>query len=124
MPRPDQLQFLADENIAPEAVAFLRSRGTDAVSVRDRGFRARPDEEVLAVATAEQRVVLSQDLDFGALAVAHGSPCYGIVLLRPGDLVASEVVRLLGDFLRADLDLAPPFLVVLEPGSIRVRSLA
>jgi predicted nuclease of predicted toxin-antitoxin system len=122
--RPADLRLLGDENIAPRTVAALRAQGFDVVRARERGLRGRPDVEVLAAAFADGRVVLSHDTDFGLLAVATGEPCVGIILIRPGDLLPEEVEELVLAFLSADLELKPPFIVVLEPGRVRVRSLS
>lgn len=122
--RPADLRLLGDENIAPRTVAALRAQGFDVVRARERGLRGRPDVEVLAAAFADGRVVLSHDTDFGLLAVATGEPCVGLILIRPGDLLPEEVEELVLAFLSADLELEPPFIVVLEPGRVRVRSLS
>ena len=52
----------------------------NAVSVIERSLRGRSDWEVLRAATGEGRAVITQDLDFGQLAIAEGAPCFGIVL--------------------------------------------
>ena len=123
MPRPAQLRFLADENVAESVIARLRELSVDVASIDDLGLRGQPDHRLLEVASPVERVVLTQDTDFGQLAIAHGTPCFGIVLLRPGDLLPSELLVLLEDFRRADRELPVPFIVVLEPGSTRVRAL-
>jgi predicted nuclease of predicted toxin-antitoxin system len=118
------IRFLADENISADTIAALRADGADVIGVADRGLRGRGDAEVLAAAVAEGRVVLTQDMDFGRLAILRGSPCHGLVLVRPGDLLPAEVTELLRNFRAATINPTPPFVVVLEPGAMRVRSLA
>lgn len=94
---PD-IRFLADENIAADAIAALRADGADLVGVADRGLRGHDDADVLAAAVAEGRAVLTQDMGFGRLAILRGSPCHGLVLVRPGDLLPVEVTELLRKF--------------------------
>ena len=49
---------------------LLNDRGHDAVHVRDRGVDARPDAEVVAVAAAEARVIVTETVkDFAGV---HG----------------------------------------------------
>jgi predicted nuclease of predicted toxin-antitoxin system len=76
------LRFLADENFPGTAVAALRLRGHDVVWVRE----ARPgcqDQDVLAWAQAETRLLLTFDKDFGELAFRFGLPAsVGVVLFR------------------------------------------
>jgi len=40
--------LLADADIAAEVVAFLRAEGVDVVSVAERGWSDRLDDEILA----------------------------------------------------------------------------
>jgi len=118
------IRFLADENIAADVIVVLRAGGADVVSVADRGLRGHGDADVLAAAVAEGRAVLTQDMGFGRLAILRGAPCLGLVLVRPGDLLPAEVTELLRNFRSSRTNLTPPFVVVLEPGAMRVRSLA
>jgi predicted nuclease of predicted toxin-antitoxin system len=118
------IRFLADENIAAQTADALRAGGADVVGVADRGLRGHGDGEVLAAAVAEGRAVLTQDMGFGRLAILRGSPCHGLILIRPGDLLPAEVTELLRNFRSSRTNLTPPFVVVLEPGAMRVRSLA
>ncbi len=123
MERSSGLRFLADENIAASAIDSLRSLGGDVVTVDDRRLQGFPDHRLLDAATAEHRAILTQDTDFGTLAIAQGAPCFGIILVRPGDLLPSELLALVADFLRADAELPAPFIVALERGRTRVRAL-
>lgn len=49
------LRFLIDQMFPHATCQLLNDRGHDAVHVRDRGVDARPDAEVVAVASAEER---------------------------------------------------------------------
>jgi predicted nuclease of predicted toxin-antitoxin system len=61
------MRFLADAGISPKTVEFLRSRGHDAVHVRERALQRASDRELVRLAQAEQRVFVTFDLDFGAI---------------------------------------------------------
>ena len=58
----------------PELAAACRSALRDIASVRERGWGARPDRDILAAATGERRFVLTHDSDFGTLAIQQGRP--------------------------------------------------
>ncbi len=76
------LRVIANENIAGSLIRELRQRGHDIISVREL-MPAGTDEEVLAKAHAESRIVLTHDKDFGELAFGWGLPSEsGIILLR------------------------------------------
>jgi hypothetical protein len=45
------------------------SPATNVIDVRDRGMAKREDEQVFGLAVAEERVIVSADIDFGTLQV-------------------------------------------------------
>jgi len=122
-----QFAFLADENIHPEVVTFLRLRALDVVSASAMGLAGTADTEILRVAFEAARVVLTHDSDCGTLAMAGGQPIHGIVYLRPGHIEAQFTIASLKAILSAELDLTTPFLLVaVRRGhvvTIRVRHL-
>ena len=75
------LAFLADEDFPGPVYRALRAEGFDVVRAQDIAI-GRPDEEVLAHATAEKRVLLTRDLGFGERIVRDGLPARGVVLVR------------------------------------------
>jgi Domain of unknown function (DUF5615) len=62
---------LANENGPENVVVALKSDGHDVVWMRDVG-PGSPDDQVLALALAEGRIVLTFDKDFGELAFRLG----------------------------------------------------
>lgn len=61
------MRFLADENFPGNAVTALQARGHDIVWIRTAAPGGK-DEEILAWAVREERVLLTFDKDFGELA--------------------------------------------------------
>jgi predicted nuclease of predicted toxin-antitoxin system len=119
--------YLTDENIHPDVVTFLRGEGCDVLDVKESRLIGSDDLLLIRRAFAEQRVVLTHDSDFGALAVAAGEPILGIVYLRPGHIRAEYTVDTLRTLFGRQLKLHPPFVVVAHRVDhtvrIRVRSL-
>jgi Domain of unknown function (DUF5615) len=61
------VRFLIDEMFPQLTCKLLAERGHDAVHVRDRGVDSRPDSEVAAVATSENRALVTESVkDFAA----------------------------------------------------------
>ena len=79
--------LLADENVHPDVIVFLREAGLDVESVSEQGKFGLPDIQVLVQATQAGRVVLTHDSDFGGLALM-GAKFIGIVYVRPGHIHA------------------------------------
>lgn len=76
------MRFLADENVPGPAVAALRERGHDVLSIKE-SMPGADDSAILDLAQREQRVVVTADTDFGELAFRSGLPAQcGIVLIR------------------------------------------
>jgi hypothetical protein len=66
------MKFIADENISRLVIERLRTAGFDVVAVRDLA-PGISDRDVLKTATAEERIVLTEDRDFGELVSASTS---------------------------------------------------
>lgn len=65
------MRFLASENVPGDAVARLRDAGHDVAWVREDAPGSR-DEEVLARAISESRILRTFDKDFGELVEPGG----------------------------------------------------
>src|SRR5271169_3448856 len=115
------MRFLADENIPGDAVAEIEAAGHDIVWVRTVAPGSK-DENVLAWAVREERIILTFDKDFGELAWRAGLPVSsGIVLIRLPMPRAAEAGMPQRIHERADW--AGHFTVI-EPGRVPMRPLA
>jgi predicted nuclease of predicted toxin-antitoxin system len=76
------LRLIADENMPVRVIVELRRLGHDVLAAREV-MPSAPDEDVLARAEIERRVVVTFDKGFGELAFRHGlaEKC-GVILLR------------------------------------------
>jgi len=118
--------LLADENVHPDVIAFLRKIGLNINSVSEQGKFGLPDTEVLQQATESNRVVLTHDSDFGGMAV-FGAKFTGIIYLRPGHIRADFTIQTLEAIRDNAPEVTPPFILVAERTGdtvkIRVRQL-
>jgi predicted nuclease of predicted toxin-antitoxin system len=78
------------------------------------------DEEILARAHREGRILVTLDKDFGELVVVHGAPHPGIIRLVgfSARQQAAMCARILGHY--SD-ELSRGALVTVDPGRVRVR---
>lgn len=89
------MKFLADMGISPKAVAYLKDRGFDAVHLIEQDLHRLSDQDILAKARAEGRIVLTHDLDFGDLMASSGAQLPAVVIFRLSDMAAVNVNRYL-----------------------------
>lgn len=89
------MKLILNENMPMTAVVELRARGHDVVAVKET-LRGSSDTVILAQAQLEQRLVVSQDKDFGELAFRQRLPAdCGIILFRlSGNSPEADVQRI------------------------------
>jgi predicted nuclease of predicted toxin-antitoxin system len=118
------VKLLADQHISPRTVEFLKSLGHDAVRVSERLPRNAPDSAILALALAEDRVVLSQDLDFTGLIAMSGNSAPSLIVLRLGSPSVEHVNEVLQEILpMMDEAVRIGAIVSVDDGRFRVRRL-
>ncbi len=68
--------------LSPTVVERLRALGHDAVHLREQQLQRLPDSEVFTKAIAEQRVLLTFDLDFGEIVALQSGRLASVILFR------------------------------------------
>ncbi len=89
-----EVRFYTDEHVPRAVIEGLRYHGVDVLGTPEAGMMGRTDEEHLAFAHREGRVLYTQDDDLLALAAA-GVPHAGIAYLRQGASIGKAVRGLL-----------------------------
>ena len=116
------IRFLADECCDFIVVRTLRNIGYDVLSVSEV-FSSASDLQVLKRAVDENRIILTEDKDFGEWVFAHEMEIYGVIFIRyPANLrskLGEEVNVLVSEH---GFDLVKSF-TVLEPGRARIRKI-
>jgi predicted nuclease of predicted toxin-antitoxin system len=113
------LRFMADENCDFAVVRALRSQGFDVLAVSE--YTSRSDDRVLIEQSfKEQRILLTEDKDFGWLVYVSHVESAGVILMRyPGNRrtgLVSAVVQLVKE--RSE-EIRGRF-VVIQPGRVRI----
>jgi len=78
------MKFLVDVNLSNKWLSFLRGAGHESTYWTDVGGEADADESLMNWARANDAIVLTCDLDFGAMLAASGAEKPSVVQLRPG----------------------------------------
>ena len=116
------MRFLADESCDALIVRTLRDLGYDISYMIEVGAGAT-DQEVLAKALAENRILIAEDLDFGELVFRDQLPTYGIVVVRiPTDERLKKAIRIT-ELINNHLEQLPGKFVILTLTNIRMRPL-
>jgi predicted nuclease of predicted toxin-antitoxin system len=102
-------------------IDHLRTLGHDVTAVSRNYPHGLADEDVLAIARQEQRVLVVADRDFGELIFNQGLAHAGVLFFRlPGAKLQTKIEHL-DQALREHADeLAAGEFVVVAPGNIRV----
>jgi predicted nuclease of predicted toxin-antitoxin system len=111
-------------NLSPEWVDTLRQAGFESIHWSAVGNIRAPDAEILAWADRNEHVLMTHDLDFGAILAARGSARPSVLQLRARDITPQgfgrEVCRAL-DTYRSHLERGA--LISLDEASGRARIL-
>lgn len=116
------MRLLADECCDALLVDGLRSDGHEVLYVKETDPGAT-DDTVLQLAVDQQRVLLTEDKDFGELVVRLQLPAYGIVLLRIDPADSGAKLARLRHLLLHHAQRLPGSFVVLGEKRARFRSL-
>lgn len=71
------MRFLIDECLPPQMAGLLRAAGHDCAHVYDLGLGGQSDEQIMALADRENRILVSADTDFGELLANRGDAAHG-----------------------------------------------
>lgn len=77
------MKLKLDENLGSRGTALLRQAGHEVSTVSEQGLCSEPDKTVIAACRAEQRCLVTLDVDFS-------NP----LLFRPGEYSGIAVLRL------------------------------
>lgn len=118
------MKFLVDECPPARLAVTLCAYNHDAIHVADRGLNGKSDTDVMALAVAENRILISADTDFGELLAASGAAAPSLILLRGfGGRPDTRISVILANLAQLEEYLLAGAIVVINESRIRVRLL-
>ncbi|HTV10351.1 MAG TPA: DUF5615 family PIN-like protein [Acidimicrobiales bacterium] len=119
------MKFLVDINLSPRLADQLGALGHDVVHAWSLDLGSAPDTVLLERARAEDRVLVSADSDFGTILAATRAATPSVLYLRgvTGRRVEDLVARITTALPAVEKALNAGSLVVVEPATVRIRSL-
>jgi predicted nuclease of predicted toxin-antitoxin system len=118
------MKILVDMNLSPLWVPFLIGHGFHAVHWSVVGSGSAPDREILDYALANEFVVFTHDLDFGALLAQRKTSGPSVIQIRHQDVLPSAVGELVVRAVRSSrAHLEHGALVTIDAARHRIRVL-
>ena len=118
------MKLLIDMNLSPEWVPALAAHGVIAVHWSSIGAHNASDSEIFAYAEMHKYVILTHDLDFGALLAHSKASSPSVIQARVQNLAPASLVKTIAAALRQfDEQLRAGALITIMPDSMRARVL-
>ncbi|MBV8475282.1 MAG: DUF5615 family PIN-like protein [Acidobacteria bacterium] len=119
------MKFLFDQSADFRLIDHLRSLGHDVTAISRDYPHSLADEDVLAIARQERRILVVADRDFGELIFHQGLSHAGVLFFRlPGAQLQIKIEHLDQALENHADDLTAGKFVVVAPGNIRVAGRA
>lgn len=116
------MKFLLDESAEVQIAKFLESLGYDIKIVQRDYVIGLSDDRVLKIAYNEQRIVITNDRDFGELVFKKKRPHFGVIYFRfPLDSNAEQKISSLKKLFSTHTNDLGKFLVV-TPRGVRIKA--
>ena len=112
------MRFLVDESTGPAVAEWLTNEGHEVFSIYDSA-RGMHDDDIVKKAFEENRILVTNDKDFGEQVYRERKLHHGIVLLRLDDERAKSKIELLKRLLQSHADRLPDQFVVVTEKSVR-----
>ena len=118
------MKIIVDMNLSPRWVGVLAAAGWDATHWSSLGPSNTPDALIMEYARSRDRLILTHDLDFGAiLAATHGLKP-SVVQIRADDVSPEAIGAIVIAAMRQlNLELDRGALISIDPKRTRVRLL-
>ena len=115
------MNFLFDQSADFRLISHLRTLGHDVVAISREYPHSLADEDVLAIARKERRILVVADQDFGELIFHQHMSHAGVIFFRlPGATLQTKIDHLNRVLEEHTEELARGEFLVVTPGRIRI----
>ena len=114
------MRFVVDESTGFAVAHFLQNDGHDVIVIAELMPQA-DDFDILEYACREERIVVTNDKDFGELIFRSGRPYYGVILLRLQDERTQNRLRVMDLLLEQYVEHLPNHFTVVTDQNVRFR---
>ena len=114
------MKLVADEGVDKPIVDALRIAGFDVIYILETN-RGADDIFILTLSNDEERILLTQDKDFGELVFRLKNAHYGVVLIRLNGYSAFDKANLVANLFLVHQDELIKAFTVIQPNAIRIR---
>ena len=116
------MKFLANENFPLPSVHILRELGYDIIAIGETS-PSISDKEVMDIAIAADRTILTFDKDYGELIFKYGyKPSAGVIFLRLEHFLTHEPGNIIHDLLTNHITDMTRLFIFFDGDDIRRRS--
>jgi len=118
------MRFLADMGISMRIVHWLRSKGHDVIHLREQNLHALTDREIFDKAIAEDRIILTFDLDFGEIVALSKGRRVSLILFRLRNTTTPFVIKRLNAVISESAEIpGEGYIIIVEETRYRLRKL-
>ena len=112
------MRFLVDECTGSKVAEWLRDENHEVFSVFDEA-RGMTDDEVLAKSFAENRILITNDKDFGEMVFRERRKHHGVIFLRLDDERAANKIEVLRQLIENYANKLPEQFVTVTETKVR-----
>ncbi|MBI4931392.1 MAG: DUF5615 family PIN-like protein [Bacteroidetes bacterium] len=91
--------ILADENTHTDLIDALRKIPADVLSIKE-SYRGMQDEEIILLAKTTNRIILTEDKDFGEWVFAHKTKGISVIFLRYHFTETAQIIKIVSAILK------------------------
>jgi len=118
------MKFLLDMNLPPQLATLFRENGYESVHWTDVGSRTACDKDIVRWANENDWIIITNDLDFGAILAMERLCLPSVIQLRRLELFSDSVFPILERVIKqCESELKRGAIIVIDEKRMRVRLL-